>query len=293
MDAPFTRIPFSAPQVSFPNEADTLGHPADSSRHTASKVLRHRGESKQDAIRSPAAVRQGGAHCVGEWSIPRADRSGPGHLDIDCDIPPLYSCRSEISTTPLPSPRVPARPTCWSAPPKKQQQPTQTALPAQPRSARHHVSRRSANSSHEGRPRAPLSAVPSRSLWRHDSAGWLRARPETKRCCACCFSNALLLLLGYVARYPMLCRVQSAYENHKDEAAFIGERDARQVCTENKVVYSSNGFEDHTHVLLQTSGAQTDCEVGPPQQNQPVQPQPSAKNIPAIPGVYARHQGPR
>lgn len=195
MNSSFTRIPFSAPpHVSFPPEdrpaeaEETPGNTADSfqrSPHAVGKLTQRDSSSARDAIRLPATARQAAFNSstpelyssTDDWGI-----VGPHGGDTPAQ---LYSSQPASSPFQLVSHRLPARATCWSAPPKKQRQGSQPGSPIHPQSARprQQTARLSARvrSSAEQPPRVPLSAVPSRSQWRHDPAGWQTARPDTKR----------------------------------------------------------------------------------------------------------------
>lgn len=201
MSVPFTRIPFSAPNVSYPpedlpTEADKTTYNCPGPLQRARAVSRlTQTDASRDAVRRPVtAVRQTAVHSstpelysseagwssTGEWS-------SLGPHGIDSIVPDLYTSQPTSSSFHLPSHRLPARATCWSAPPKKNPQDSRPDSQSHPQSARprQHTARlsaRSVRSSTEGRPHAPLSAVPSRSKWKHDPAGWQSVRPETKRC---------------------------------------------------------------------------------------------------------------
>ena len=192
------RIPFSAPNVSFPPE--DLPREAEDTTGTSSDSLQRaravRKPTQRDAVRLPVtAGRQTAVHSstpelyssTTDWSS-TGEWSSLGPHGISSSVPDLYTSQATSSPFRLTSHRLPSRAACWSAPPKKHRQGSQPDSQSNPQSARprQHTARlsaRSDRSSTERRPHAPLSAFPSRSKWKHDPAGWQTVRPETKRCC--------------------------------------------------------------------------------------------------------------
>lgn len=81
-----------------------------------------------------------------------------------------------------------------------------------------------------------------------------------------------------------MCRVQSAYENHKDEVVWNGDINSPVVNTEAKVLYSQDGGVPTPRATFNSTGIQTDCEVvtSPAVATPTV----SAPAVSAIPGVY-------
>jgi hypothetical protein len=190
-DLSFTRIPFSAAHSPLLPEqalcAAMKESPEKSSASAHAMTLKQSVRGSRDAMSLSATPPR---EADDSAETPELNSSGDDRVAAVSDganiIPPLslYSSHLSLALLQSASHRAPARTACWSAPSKKlRPQSSQSASLIHPQSARprQHTARLSARSAADRRPSTPLSAVPSRSQWKHDSTGWKIVRPETKR----------------------------------------------------------------------------------------------------------------